>query len=86
MEQALQGSLEVLIAAAHVIVIDLGRGSRAERSGRSLRGLAFNFFHREHFPLCPGREELLRQPPDVLGPLVTYQHDLAAHLQVEEHV
>src|SRR2546427_168625 len=82
--QMFQGLFQVQIPTAQKIDVDLGRGRGTKGSDRPLRTLPLGLLFGQLLPLHPAWQERFRQAPDFLVSLVAHDHDLSAHLQVEE--
>src|SRR3989449_4607497 len=82
--QAFQSFSQVQITAAQKVAVDLGRGSRSERSESPLCAFLLDLGFGQLLPLDPAREKRLGKAPDVLGSVMAYDHHFSVHLQVEE--
>src|SRR5256885_11826788 len=81
--QAFQSFFQVQITAAQKVAVDLGRGSRSERSESPLCAFLLDLGFGQLLPLHPAREKRLGKAPDVLPSLMAHDHHLSVHLQVE---
>src|SRR2546426_12211630 len=82
--QAFQSFSQVQITAAQKVAVNLGRGSRSERSESPLCAFLLDLGFGQLLPLHPAREKRLGKAPDVLGSVMAYDHHFSVHLQVEE--